>query len=386
MASVNPPTSAAGRAMITPFVDGLFGGGLSIVLVVALIVAKILIPGMQLLQLEIGLLIIFYLNLLINWPHFMASYRILYAEPKTIREHPFVAIGLPVGFFLLLAYITGYAYLAGTEQLAQSTWITGIKLALFALMSIQLAWHYTGQSWGMTASYLFIGGFRMETIERHLIRSGFYALMIFHVIRLFSREEFLQTSFFFGAEISSMFVSLSNTVLLPFWRVVLLGTIAAGLIGFNRLAERTGQNVPKRSWIPWVATYSWYFMADFLGADLFAIAAIQIFHALQYLSFPLRVELNHFTDTHHATQAETHHRTKRTQRTIHMTIYYTLLIGFGWFAFKEIGDPSGTSSALRVMIAACVVSGINIHHYCIDNVIWKIRKPEVRNALFGHLT
>lgn len=380
MASATPSTSAARRAMITPFIDGLFGGGLSIVLVIALIVAKILYPGMNLLQLEVGLLVIFYLNLIINWPHFMASYRILYAEPKTIREHPFVAIGIPVGFFLLLAYIVGYAFMAGTDQVAQSVWITGIKLALFALMSVQLAWHYTGQSWGMTASYLFIGGFRMEAIERHLIRSGFYALMIFHVIRLFSREEFLQTSFFFGEEISSMIVSFSNTVLLPFWRVILLATIAAGLVGFNRMAERTGQDIPKRSWIPWVATYSWYFMADFLGADLFAIAAIQIFHALQYLSFPLRVELNHFSDTHQANDG------KRYQRTMHMTIYYALLIGLGWLAFKEIGDPGASSNALRVMIAACVVSGINIHHYCIDNVIWKIRKPEVRHALFGHLT
>ena len=380
MASVNPSTSAASRAMITPFIDGLFGGGLSIVLVVALIVTKILNPGMQFLQLEIGLLIIFYLNLVINWPHFMASYRILYADQKSIREHSFVSIVMPMGFLLLIAVISGYAFFAGTTQFAESTWITGIKLSLFALMSVQLAWHYTGQSWGMTASYLFIGGFRMEQIERLLIRSGFYALMIFHVLRLFSREEFLQTSFFFGESISADLVAWSNNFFLPFWRVVLLGTIAAGLIGFNRLSERVGQPVPKRSWIPWVATYSWYFMADFLGADLFAIAAIQIFHALQYLSFPLRVELNHFSDSHRES------KDKGFQRTTHMTIYYALLIGFGWFAFKEIGDPSGSSSALRIMIAACVVSGINIHHYCIDNVIWKIRKPEVRSALFGHLS
>ncbi|MEC8336635.1 MAG: hypothetical protein VXZ84_00670 [Planctomycetota bacterium] len=380
MASVNPSTSADSRAMITPFIDGLFGGGLSIVLVVGLIVAKILNPGMQFLQLEIGLLIIFYLNLVINWPHFMASYRILYADQKSIREHSFVSIVMPMGFLLLIAVISGYAFLAGTTQFAESTWITGIKLSLFALMSVQLAWHYTGQSWGMTASYLFIGGFRMEQIESLLIRSGFYALMIFHVLRLFSREEFLQTSFFFGESISAELVAWSNNFFLPFWRVVLLGTIAAGLIGFNRLSERVGQPVPKRSWIPWVATYSWYFMADFLGADLFAIAAIQIFHALQYLSFPLRVELNHFSDSHRES------KDKGFQRTIHMTIYYALLVGFGWFAFKEIGDPSGSSSALRIMIAACVVSGINIHHYCIDNVIWKIRKPEVRSALFGHLS
>ena len=380
MASVNPSTSVTSRAMITPFIDGLFGGGLSIVLVVALIVAKIFNPGMQFLRLEIGLLIIFYLNLVINWPHFMASYRILYADQKSIREHSFVSIFMPMSFLLLIAVVSGYAFFAGTTQFAESTWITGVKLSLFATMSVQLAWHYTGQSWGMTASYLFIGGLRMEQIERLLIRSGFYALMIFHVLRLFSREEFLQTSFFFGESISAELVSWSNDFFLPLCRVVLLGTIAAGLIGFNRLSERVGQPVPKRSWIPWVATYSWYFMADFLGADLFAIAAIQIFHALQYLSFPLRVELNHFSDAHRESKG------KGVQRTIHMVIYYALLIGFGWFAFKEIGDPSGSSSALRIMIAACVVSGINIHHYCIDNVIWKIRKPEVRSALFGHLS
>ena len=28
---------------------------------------------------------------------------------------------------------------------------------------------------------------------------------------------------------------------------------------------------------------------------------------------------------------------------------------------------------------------INLHHYFIDAVIWKIREPEVRNSLFGHL-
>jgi len=29
---------------------------------------------------------------------------------------------------------------------------------------------------------------------------------------------------------------------------------------------------------------------------------------------------------------------------------------------------------------------INLHHYFIDAVIWKIREPEVRKSLFGHLT
>ncbi len=36
-------------------------------------------------------------------------------------------------------------------------------------------------------------------------------------------------------------------------------------------------------------------------------------------------------------------------------------------------------------LSLAVVAFVNIHHYCIDNFIWKIRNPIVREDLFWHL-
>jgi hypothetical protein len=38
-----------------------------------------------------------------------------------------------------------------------------------------------------------------------------------------------------------------------------------------------------------------------------------------------------------------------------------------------------------IPLGAMVAIGINVHHYFTDGVLWKIRNPEVREALFGHL-
>ena len=51
--------------------------------------------------------------------------------------------------------------------------------------------------------------------------------------------------------------------------------------------------------------------------------------------------------------------------------------------------PQGAEMALGLRgilpLQFAVGSFVNIHHYFIDNVIWKIRNPVVRQELFGHL-
>ena len=105
-----------------------------------------------------------------------------------------------------------------------------------------------------------------------------------------------------------------------------------------------------------------------------AFFLLQIFHALQYLMFPARVEMN---------QHHTNHVGK------HMLIYYGALVLVGYIAFEwtslvewtDLAHQSGTMILLGTATMMC----INIHHYFIDAVIWKIREPEVRDSLFGHL-
>ena len=73
----------------------------------------------------------------------------------------------------------------------------------------------------------------------------------------------------------------------------------------------------------------------------------------------------------------------------HMLIYYGALVVIGYIAFEwttllertNLVDQTGTMLLLGTATMMC----INIHHYFIDAVIWKIREPDVRESLFGHL-
>ncbi len=139
-----------------------------------------------------------------------------------------------------------------------------------------------------------------------------------------------------------------------------------GLWGFRQLSQREGKSIPLRMWLPWIATFSWYVMVDVNPASFFLL---QAFHALQYLTFPARVELNEYTNPLH--------------RWRHLIWYYVVLVILGFIAFQWADLAGVPASGLQMATATMMV--INLHHYFIDAVIWKIRDPAVRQSLFGHL-
>lgn len=235
---------------------------------------------------------------------------------------------------------------------------------------ILLAWHYTGQAWGMTASFLYISGIRANKTERGLIRCGYYALLVRHL---------LGAMLTIGTDPQYITASIWEEhlpliyLLYQLWTVIVLLTILLGVVGFIRIRIRTGTSPPVRSYCPWVAIYFWYALA---GVYPGLTPLLQIFHALQYLIFPLRVEVNRFLSRKSVTE---------TRAILHGAAYYLVLVIVGLTVLEgpKISRMWGdTNYALQSLI----VSVVNIHHYLIDGVIWKLRNPEVRKTLFAHLT
>ena len=111
-----------------------------------------------------------WLATLVNMPHFMASYRLVYRSRETILRYKWASIYVPA---ILLLYIV----VALWE--AQSSPVLGIILV--TVSSAYLAWHYTGQVWGMMASYSYLDGVRFERRERLLVRAGLRILLAWHV-------------------------------------------------------------------------------------------------------------------------------------------------------------------------------------------------------------
>ncbi|MBW3541856.1 MAG: hypothetical protein KY476_16430 [Planctomycetes bacterium] len=345
------PAVAPPHAIIHPVVDALCCGGLSIV-----VIGGILAAGLWLrlpLQGPVDFRQIVLLSAAINWPHFMASYRLLYGSPTMVRRYPLASLYVPV----LLVCATA----VGLSQAVQAT-ASPVVEGLSMLAAVLLAWHYTGQAWGMTASFAWLKGLRFEPAERRRIRLGLYVLLVWHVLWAVMHAG-ITRELGWHEHVDLAYLTVGLTALL---------TLPVGLAGFLGLWKRTGIAPPLCAVLPWAAIYLWYVLI-FVYPALFI--ALQLFHALQYIIFPLRVEMNR-----HAAATGGHGHPVR-----HALVYYAALVGVG-LAVYLLPELLLRRWDLSAVLLALVAASVSIHHYFIDGAVWKLRNPHVRRDLFAHIS
>jgi hypothetical protein len=331
-------------SVISPTADLLLVGGLSLILFVPL-----LLSGRKDLVL-IGAGAQAWLATTINMPHFMASYRIVYRSRDMIMRHKWASLFVPA---LLLAYI---AFAIAIVELTSI-----FVIVLVAVAGIYLAWHYTGQVWGMMASHAYLAGSPFTATERTLVRTSLRVLLAWHL------AWFAYTTLRDPTRVQSLYVLLSGGTVLAF---------AIGSVGLGMMYRRTGKVPPAGAIVAWLAIFSWYAL---MARDPSAIFWVQIAHALQYLAFPIRVEIN---------RAENHHPGTAVR---HMAVYGVALLIVSYVmaqllpasAMSIVGGMFGEEGARAAPVL--ILMFINIHHYFTDGVIWKISNPEVRKELFAHV-
>jgi hypothetical protein len=336
-------------SILSPAVDLLLVGGLSLIMFVPL-----LLSGRTDLLL-IGAGAQAWIGTAINMPHFMASYRLVYRSRDSIMKHRWAAIYVPA---ILLVYIA----IALWE--AQSLHSHVLATILITVSSVYLAWHYTGQVWGMMASYAYLAGASFTKTERRLIRTSLRILLVWHL------AWFLYTQLRDPTPVQSLYL------------VVSAGTVVAflvGLTGLVRMRARTGVLPPARALVAWIALFSWYAV---IARDPKAIFWVQIAHALQYLAFPVRVEMNRKTAAAESSPAKVaRHMAYYAVVLLVVSIVVAQLLPAG--AMSIIGNIFGEDPGKAAPIL--ILMFINIHHYFTDGVIWKISNPEVRKELFAHV-
>jgi hypothetical protein len=334
-------------SVISPVIDLLCVGGLSLLFFVPL-----LLSGRRDLVL-VGVGVQAWLATVINMPHFMASYRLVYRSRESILRHKWASIYVPA---ILLVYI-----IVALWQAQQSSWMV---VVLVSVSSAYLAWHYTGQVWGMMASYAYLEGASFEKRERFLIRTGLRILLAWHV------TWFLYTQL------------RDPSLVRPAYLLISAGTVVAfalGAYGIAMMRRRTGRFPPLRALVAWVSLFVWYAV---IARDPKALFWIQIAHAVQYLAFPWRVEVNR-TKTRIVDHA---------RFVAHMLVYAVALLAMSFFislvvpgsAMSVVGNIFGEEPGKAAPIM--ILMFINIHHYFTDGVIWHISNPEVRRELFAHVT
>jgi hypothetical protein len=344
-----PAHPAADVAIISPFVDALCTGGLSLLVLVPLLVAG----RTDLLLVSVGAQA--WIGALINMPHFLASYRMVYRTRGSIKQHPWAAIYVPA-LLLVGCMVAVYA----------SRWTDVPISALLTISSAYLAWHYTGQAWGMMATFTHLDANPFDQRERRLIRASLFILTAWHVVWFF----YLGYSQY--VDLTPLYIGLSGLTAVA---------LVMGLVGFWLHRRRTGRIAPLRAWLPWIAIFVWY--ATMARVGLPALFIVQIAHAIQYLIFPFRVEMNR---TSRALSAA-----PRQLVALYLAGYIVALVAGSILA--GIALPLGAMAVVTDWIGSrpgevvgfAISAFFNIHHYFTDGVVWKLRDPAVREDLFHHL-
>ena len=121
-------------------------------------------------------------------PHFMASYRIVYRSREMILRHKWATIYVPLNHDRVLrARLDGNRSTSSRRAVRKRyertspTWRAPSHNDVFiSVASAYLAWHYTGQVWGMMASYAYLAGTAFDKTERLLIRTSLRILLVWH--------------------------------------------------------------------------------------------------------------------------------------------------------------------------------------------------------------
>ena len=124
--------------------------------------------------------------------------------------------------------------------------------------------------------------------------------------------------------------------------------------------------------VPFIALYVWW-MPETRQFEFYFLLT-PMFHSLQYLAFVYKME-----DTRLRGEP---------RRELKATILVTGIVLAGWLAFEMV--PNTLDNALGTFTAwnmffffTAAMLFINVHHYFIDNVLWRFKDPEVRAYLLS---
>ena len=140
---------------------------------------------------------------------------------------------------------------------------------------------------------------------------------------------------------------------------------------------RETKNLPSASFLLPIVIFSIWWIPTFVQND-FYWQLVPFFHSLQYLCFVRRSEVANW---------DNQQMNSRPDYYIRFACYTLFIIVIGWLTFEMIPSlMDHNRSAARVegiaFFYVCLTVFINIHHYFIDNVLWRFRDSQVAQRLF----
>ena len=356
-------TAAKPRWLLSPGVDVMMIGGASLLL---FLFAYVFIDkNANTTQISWTM---FYLAFAVNNPHFAASYVLLYQDKRhELFKHPRFFWAGVVAPLLILGYMGACIVARSPQYLSYAV----------NVMYFTVGWHYIKQIYG--------------TVVVTAARRGCY----------FTKTEslWLKTNLFFVWFMSFIGGNLSIREILHYGigyhtfafppkvltaNYVLVGVSLAGVAWlFGRKWLQTGKLPGWPAACSFVAIYVWYLPGLYHALFWFTIP---FFHSLQYLLFVTTLKKNEFVAK--AAQGGGDGAKARRLFATQAVKFVAIVAAFGFLAFDGLPYFLDTyvltydKQVFGPQLAMFVfITFINIHHYFIDNVIWRHDNPALKAYL-----
>jgi hypothetical protein len=389
MAEIPTGVATTPRALTTRFIDFWLLGGASILAWVVMFVLQHYRSAWAVdLHFKNLAITTVSLTLLINNPHFLVSYKLAYFRDRSfIATYWWQLVAVPL---LLVAMFT-YAYvnfdrptqsvLPLTSQLATTFEAWGVGTGVlstprlgdflftlaFNLMFFTVGWHYTKQAFGCMMLYGSFDGYKLSLAQRNAIRWNLLSIWWVNFTHGNRSEGKLTFSDF-------TYYSLDlPDWLYPFTACILVaGLVRVVYTVFYANFKATGQWPGVNFLVPFIAMYVWW--VPLSRQQEFYMLLTPLFHSLQYLAVVYKLENSRL------------HGTSRYE--IKATALMLGVVVAGWLAFEFLPNTAdnllGTFQAWHVFFFfTAAMLFINIHHYFIDNVLWRFKDPVVRKYLLA---
>ncbi|WP_329410338.1 hypothetical protein OG563_47160 [Nocardia vinacea] len=294
----------------------------------------------------------------VNYPHFASTNQRLYSSRAHLRQYPVTAWGIPI---LMIAAVVASFY--------SPTVIAPQLVLLYFLWS---PFHYSGQTIGITLVYAWRAGIGVTELERKALVG--VSLLTF-ALGITNGTSNTRSYSYFGVTYTYPAI--------PSWAPMVLNIALAGCalallgsLGRRILAEK--ERVPLIILVPVVAQFIW-----FLGVNAGNfILLVPLFHSLQYLLIAWAVQLKERLDS---TRQEPSRGFVLSE-----TLRWVLInVGLGVCLFWALPNVASWFGKPLAFTTAILFVAIQIHHFFVDGVIWKLSRPNTTSPLsssFSDLT
>jgi hypothetical protein len=373
-------------ALITPFGDFWLLGGASLVVWLVMIAAQGFRSAWAVDQHFKNLTFTTAsLSLLINYPHFVMSYKLAYTRGRTfVITHPWQLVIVPTLLFAtftwaFLRYDVPVSQLSAvvTFQHLLDKWgnnarvFSGPRLGdlLFALafnvMLFTVGWHYSKQVFGCMMVYAYFDAYPLSKLQRQIIKASL--LNIWWLNFAFSNATGRQQTF---SQFTYYSLALPSVAIRVTAAMMVVGAVLVLYSVFWKNYRNMRQLPSLNMLVPFVALYVWWLPQTRQFEFYFLLTPL--FHSLQYLAFVYKLE-------------DSRLRTLRYPE-IRATVLLACVVVAGWLVFEflpnEIDTALGTFKSWQMFFFfTAAMLFINIHHYFIDNVLWRFRDENVQKYL-----